>query len=128
VGVVVAGVGTSDLGMIGEGEEDGWWVHMTSDLRSAHLVVHHYARMLGPSCSGTFISVTSGGDTVVVPGQSSYGMAKQARRRLVAFLPAEYSQLKVFELDLGIVRTRARFDIGKSTAYDSPGLAGMVSI
>jgi NAD(P)-dependent dehydrogenase (short-subunit alcohol dehydrogenase family) len=128
VDVVVAIVGTSHLGIIGEGEEDGWWEDMTSNLRSTHLVAHHFARILDPSCSGTFISVTSGANTVVVPSLSSYGIAKQATRRLIETLSAEYPRLKVFELNLGIVRKRTMFDMGKGFAYDSPKLAGMVSV
>jgi NAD(P)-dependent dehydrogenase (short-subunit alcohol dehydrogenase family) len=126
--VVVANVGTSHQGMIGEGEEDGWWEVMTSNLRSTHLIAHHYACVLAPSCTGAFISVMSGADTVVLPGLSSYGIAKQATRRLVEFLPVEYPQLKVFELDPGIVQIRTVFDMGKGFAYDSPELAGMVSV
>jgi NAD(P)-dependent dehydrogenase (short-subunit alcohol dehydrogenase family) len=86
---------------------------MTSNLRSTHLIAHHYACALAPSCTGAFISVISGADTVVVPGLSSYGIAKQAMRRLVESLPVEYPQLKVFELDPGIVRIRTVFDMGK---------------
>jgi NAD(P)-dependent dehydrogenase (short-subunit alcohol dehydrogenase family) len=126
--VVIVNVGTQHIGRIGEGEEDGWWADMTTNHRSAHLVTHHYALTHSTAGSGTFMSVTSSADTVVYSGFLTSGITKQAVGYLICSFPTEYAGLKAFEMDPGIVRIRTMFDMDKGFVYDSPKLAGVISV
>ncbi|KAH6852853.1 hypothetical protein BKA58DRAFT_60766 [Alternaria rosae] len=127
--VVIANVGTAHLSRIDETDDnDEWWADMTTNFRSTHLPAHQYIRTFGPAPTGTFISITSGAGTVVTPGLSSYGIAKQTDRRLIEFLTTEYPDMKAFSLDPGVVRTNKTSDMFKPFAFDSPELVGMFSI
>jgi NAD(P)-dependent dehydrogenase (short-subunit alcohol dehydrogenase family) len=123
--VMVSNVGIAKMG---EGDEDGWWEDVTGNLRSTHLIAHQYPWTLDPCGTGIFISVSAGADNVVVPGLSSYGIAKQAVRHLVGSFAVEYPGLKAFELDAGIVRTTSALNMNKGFGYDNPELAGMMSV
>jgi NAD(P)-dependent dehydrogenase (short-subunit alcohol dehydrogenase family) len=127
--VVIANVGTAHLNRMDETDDnDEWWTDMTTNFRSTHLPVHQYIRTFGPAPAGTFISITSGAGTVVTPGLSSYGVAKQTDRRLIEFLNVEYPEMKAFSLDPGVVMTERTTEIFKPFAFDSPELVGMFSV
>ncbi|KAI4953457.1 hypothetical protein J4E91_002304 [Alternaria rosae] len=127
--VVIANVGTAHLSRIDETDDnDEWWADMTTNFRSTHLPAHQYIRTFGPAPTGTFISITSGVGTVVTPGLSSYGIAKQTDRRLIEFLNTEYTDMKAFSLDPGVVMTDKTSDMFKPFAFDSPELVGMFSV
>ena len=131
--VVIANVGvTEEHAKIGSPNHDPniWWSTMTKNLRSAHLTAHHYIRTfyLDILPTGTFIALASYAGTQVVPGLSSYGIAKQATHRLVEFLDVEYSELRAFALDPGIVKDVAVMPEFVPYALDTTDLVGAFSI
>lgn len=131
--VVIANVGvTEEHAKIGSREHDPdiWWFTMGTNLRSAHLTAHHYIQAFYPDKppSGTFIALASYAGTQVVSGLSSYGIAKQATNRLVEFLDVEYSELKAFALDPGIVMDVAIMPEFVPYALDTTDLVGAFSI
>jgi NAD(P)-dependent dehydrogenase (short-subunit alcohol dehydrogenase family) len=127
--IVIANVGTAHSSTIGETDDnDEWWADMTTNFRSTHLPAHQYIRTFGPAPTGTFISITSGTDTVVSSGLSSHQIAKDADRRLIEFLNTEYPDMKAFSLDVGSIRTERMFDMFEPFAFDNLELIGMFSV
>ncbi|KAF1842751.1 NAD(P)-binding protein [Cucurbitaria berberidis CBS 394.84] len=126
--VVIANVGLTSYGKIGEEDEEEWWDIMTTNIRSAHLAAHHYIRIFGPDPIGTFITMTSGVAGVAFPGLSSYGMSKSADINLVEYLDIEYASLKAFSMDPGVVKGVAAMPAFVPYAFDTPELVGAFSI
>ena len=127
--IVIANVGTAHSSTIGEtNDNDEWWADMTTNFRSTHLPAHQYIRTFGLAPTGTFISITSGTDTVVSSGLSSHQIAKDADRRLIEFLNTEYPEMKAFSLDVGSIRTERMFDMFEPLAFDNLELIGMFSV
>lgn len=126
---MIANVGvTEEHAKIGsrEHDPDNWWSTMATNLRSAHLTAHHYIQTFYPNDTptGTFIALASYAGTQVVSGLSSYGIAKQATNRLVEFVDAEYSELKAYALDPGIVKDVAMMPEFVPYALDTTDLVG----
>jgi NADP-dependent 3-hydroxy acid dehydrogenase YdfG len=127
--VVIANVGVAGKpSSIGTKDVNEWWNSVTTNIRSAHLVAHYFIQTFGTSPTGTFIIMTSGAAALVVPGLSDYGISKQACIRLAEFLDAEYSSLKVFSMDPGIVKGVASLEKFVPFAVVEPELVGAFSV
>lgn len=72
--------------------------------------------------------MTSGSASVIMPGNSSYGISKLACIRIVEYLSSEYPELRAFSMNPGIVKDVVWRDAFKPFAQDSPALVGAFSV
>lgn len=77
---------------------------------------------------GTVIYVTSGIGEMVMPGMSSYSIAKFAGQRLTEYLDAEYPRLRALTVSPGIILTGLTLERFKPFANDHVELPGMMAV
>jgi NAD(P)-dependent dehydrogenase (short-subunit alcohol dehydrogenase family) len=132
--VVIANVGIAptvsshEESKIGVLDPEAWWDPVATNIRSTHLTAHYFLTTFGLEPAGTFIALTSGAAAVISSGMSSYGLSKQACIRLTEFLDVEYSKLRCFSLDPGIVKGVASFPTFVPFAVVEPELVGQFSV
>lgn len=78
--------------------------------------------------AGTIVYVTSAMSAMIVPGYSSYSVAKYAGNRFVEYLDAEYPNLRTFSLSPGIIVTGMTDESFKPFAKDHVDLPGLFSV
>ncbi len=126
--VVIANVGLAGYGTIGQIDEEQWWTEITANIRSTSLVADHYIRTFGPNPTGTFVTMTSGVVSAIIPGLSAYGISKRACIQIVEYLDAEYPTLKAFAMDPGVVKGVAAMPAFVPYAHDTTELIGLFSV
>lgn len=77
---------------------------------------------------GTVVFITSGVGGMIIPGMSSYSIAKYAGDRFTEYLDAEYPHLRAFTLSPGIPHTTLTRDSFKPFAKDHVELPGMMCL
>jgi NAD(P)-dependent dehydrogenase (short-subunit alcohol dehydrogenase family) len=77
---------------------------------------------------GTIVYITSGIGALIMPGMSSYSIAKLAGQRLIEYLDAEYPHLRAFTLSPGIILTGITPENFKPFAKDHAELPGMMAL
>jgi NAD(P)-dependent dehydrogenase (short-subunit alcohol dehydrogenase family) len=77
---------------------------------------------------GTIIFMTSGLESMDVPGISSYAIAKLAGHRLIELLDVEYPRLRTFCLAPGLIMTNMMSDMYKPFAKDHVEMPGMMAV
>ncbi|KAH8803439.1 hypothetical protein F5884DRAFT_739815 [Xylogone sp. PMI_703] len=77
---------------------------------------------------GTIIYITSGAGGMILPGMSSYSIAKLAGQRLTEYLDAEYARLRTFSVSPGIILTGMTHESFKPFAKDHVELPGMLAL
>jgi NAD(P)-dependent dehydrogenase (short-subunit alcohol dehydrogenase family) len=78
--------------------------------------------------TGTVVIMTSGVGGMIIPGMSSYSIAKYAGDRFTEYLDAEYPHLRAFALSPGIPHTTLTRDSFKPFAKDHADLPGMICL
>jgi NAD(P)-dependent dehydrogenase (short-subunit alcohol dehydrogenase family) len=97
---------------LGQKQTKDWWLDVETNVRGTYLSIWYYLNTFtsnDESATGTIIIMSSGAATVVLPGQSSFGMSKLAMHRMVENVQAEYPNLRLFSLAPGIINTSDDF-------------------
>jgi short-subunit dehydrogenase len=77
---------------------------------------------------GTIVYIPSGIGALIMPGMSSYSIAKFAGQRLIEYLDAEYPHLCAFMLSLGIFLTGMTHENFKPFTKDHVEFPGMMAL
>ncbi|KAF2001536.1 NAD(P)-binding protein [Amniculicola lignicola CBS 123094] len=114
---------------IGEKSPKDFFYDIDINLKSDYLCIHHYLNAFGfvnnpTPPTGTIISVSTATAGFVLPGLSSYGIAKLAAVRLMEFLELEYPTIRGFSVAPGTVLTDNLATYLHRFALDTMELAG----